>query len=310
MQIPTDLIARVERVHGEPGRQWLTGLPALISECCARWSLKLDPPFENLSYNLVLPGRIAGVGLAPAPHRTAVVLKLGVPCSELGTEAAALSLFHGLGAVRLLDHEASLGALLLERILPGTALHTVQGEGEATRSAAAVMRRLWRTPPYDQVFPALTTWFGAFKRRRNRFHGGTGPFPEELIAKAERAFAELNASAESSAVLHGDLHHANILFSEKRGWLAIDPKGIFGDPGYEVGSFMLNQIPVGTSTAATKEILTNRLSVFSDELGIIRERLAGWAFCHAVLSALWDFEESAEWGGTIRLAQMLERLSV
>ena len=308
MQIPTDLIARVERVHGEPGKQWLARLPALVSECCARWSLKLDPPLENLSYNLVLPGRIAGIGLEHAPAGTAVALKLGVPCSELVTEAAALSLFQGTAAVLLIDHDASLGALLMERILPGTAIHKVQGEVEATRSAAALMRRLWRTPPGDHIFPTLSTWFGAFKRLRNRFDGGTGPFPQELIAKAERTFAELNASAERSIVLHGDLHHENILFSEERGWLAIDPKGICGDPGYDVGPFMLNQVSAGTSTAATIEILTNRLSVFSEELGISRERLARWAFCHAVLSALWDFEESAEWSGTIRLAQLLERL--
>ena len=290
----------VERVHGEAGRQWLAALPALLNECRARWSLEAGEPFGNLSYNLVLPGRMT--------DGTEVVLKVGVPCRELVTEAAALSLFGGAGAVRLLAHDAPRGILLLERIAPGTPLHEAQGDEEATRTAAGLMRRLWRTPPARHSFPPLAVWFRAFGRLRERFDGGSGPLPARLVAHAESTFAELNATCEKNVILHGDLHHANILFSAERGWVAIDPKGIYGDAGYEVGSFMLNRLPVGASDTAAANVLARRLSIFSDELEIRRERLARWAFCHAVLSALWDFEESTEWGGTIRLARMLERL--
>jgi streptomycin 6-kinase len=109
-------------------------------------------------------------------------------------------------------------------------------------------------------------------------------------------------------ILHGDLHHDNILFSAERGWVAIDPKGIVGDRGYEVGSFMLNQLPKGASDSATTAILAQRLSIFSEELQISRERLALWAFCHAVLSALWEMEEGDECQDTIRLARLIEGL--
>jgi streptomycin 6-kinase len=84
---------------------------------------------------------------------------------------------------------------------------------------------------------------------------------------------ELNSTSESSVILHGDLHHANIIISAGRGWLAIDPKGVCGDPGYEVGPFMMNQIPAGASDTEVKEILKQRISIFSDELQIKRERL-------------------------------------
>lgn len=301
MQIPERLKETAERIHGEAGRQWLVTLPALLNECHARWSLELDEPFENLSYNLVLPGRMA--------DGTEIVLKVGVPCHELLTEAAALSLFDGKGAARLFDADAPRGILLMERIAPGTPLYKLQEDSEATSTAAKLMRRLWRTPHADHSFPSLAIWFRAFERLREIFDGGSGPFPPELIAKAENMFTELNASSDHNVILHGDLHHANILFSTKRGWVAIDPKGIVGDRGYEVGSFMLNQLPIGTSESATMKVLTRRLSIFSDELRIGRERLARWAFCYAVLSALWDFEESGEWHGTIRLAQLLERLA-
>jgi streptomycin 6-kinase len=328
VRIPTALIERDERVHGAAGRRWLATLPGLVSACCTRWSLELDQPFENLSYNVVLPGRISPAGISRGlfdgiAHTTQIVLKLGVPCRELATESAALALFQGVGAVRLLDHDSLGGALLLERVTPGTPLHNLQRnngdkedniskcDAEATRIAAALMRRLWRQPPENHPFPSLETWFEAFKRLRTRFGGDTGPFPSKLITEAEEVFADLSASSPRSVILHGDLHHENILYSEKGEWLAIDPKGICGDPGYEIGSFMLNQLPEakpGATINLPMEILSRRLSIFSEELGIGIGRLARWAFCHAVLSALWDFEESAEWDRTIRLAQMLAQL--
>ncbi len=297
--IPTVFRETIERVHGEQGRQWLVMLPSLVEECRARWSLELDQPFENLSYNLVFPGRMA--------DGTSIVLKVGVPCHELITEAAALGLFQGAGVARLIDHDAPRGILLMERVSPGTPLFKLQEGTEAARTAAALMRRLWRVPPSGHPFPTHTVWFRAFERLRNRFDGGSGPFPSELVAKAEHTFAELDTSSEGNILLHGDLHHANILFSEKREWVAIDPKGIVGDPGYEIGPFMLNQLPLNSSESVMIEIFNGRLSIFSEELQISRERLARWAFCYAVLSALWDFEEDAEWSDTIRLALMLER---
>ena len=298
MQIPDDLKERIERVHGAAGRTWLAQLPALLAECRARWALKLDEPFENLSYNLVMPGRNA-LGAE-------IVLKVGVPCRELRTEAAALELFAGRGAVRLLADDAPRGILLLERVTPGRPLQELQADAEATRTAATLMRRLWRAVPPAHTFPTLAVWFRAFQKLRQQFDGGTGPFPPDIIARAERVFAELNAATARHVILHGDLHHMNILSSGRGDWLAIDPKGLCGDAGYEVGSFMLNQLP--SEADAIMQILAQRLSIFATELQMSRARLAGWAFCHAVLSAVWNFEEADDWRDAIRLAQLLEQL--
>lgn len=299
MQIPNSLRETVEGVHGESGRQWLLKMPALVDEFRQLWSLELDQPFKDLSYNLVIPGRKS--------DGVEVVLKLGVPCPELLTEAAALQLFDGEGAVRLLEHDASRGVLLIERVTPGVAVHKVQNDEQATQTVAGLMRRLWHDPPTEHSFPTLAVWFRAFEWLRDRFAGGTGPFPEDLVARAERTATELQAATEGSMILHGDLHHANVLYSETRGWLAIDPKGVCGDPGYEVGCFMLNQLPAEASESATVDILSRRLSIFADELQIERARLAKWAFCHAVLSAVWSFQDSADWQDIIRLARILVR---
>lgn len=298
MEVPTDLRSRIERLHGDPGRRWLDALSVLVSTYADRWSLRLDEPLPNPSYNLVLPGQDAkGKG---------IVLKLGVSCAELSSEVEALVLYAGRGAVRLLDHDASAGALLLERVVPGTPVHEGQNELEATTTAARLMKQLWREPPQEHSFPSLSIWFRAFARLRDMFDGGTGPFPSQLISGAESAFVQLNGASDAGVVLHGDLHHTNILLSQRDGWVAIDPKGVVGDRGYEIGSFMINQLPARESEIM--EMMARRLSIFSEELQISRERLAQWSFFHAVLSAIWSFEDSEEWQRTIQLARLLERL--
>ncbi len=142
MQIPKCLRETIIRVDGARGQQWLEALPALISECCERWSLELDEPFENLSYHLVLPGRDSS--------GQEIVLKVGVPGRELLTEASALSRFAGVGAVRLLETDAPRGILLMERLTPGPPLLQVPSDMTATHTAAALMLRLWRTAPAQQ----------------------------------------------------------------------------------------------------------------------------------------------------------------
>ena len=126
-------------------------------------------------------------------------------------------------------------------------------------------------------FPSLADWFLAFARLRNNFLGGSGPFPNDIITRAERSFDELNQSTsrEACMVFHGALHHANILLSSKEEWLAIDPKGIVRAPGYEVGPFMLNRLQSGGSDAGRADPFNQRLAIFSDELPIDKTRL-GW----------------------------------
>jgi streptomycin 6-kinase len=208
--------------------------------------------------------------------------------------------------VRLLDHDTALGALLLERAIPGTLLCDSETEQSSINTAATLMRKLWRDVPANSPFPTLERWFAAYDRYR------VGPQSDlvhiELVETAAEILQSLFANSQIRLVLHGDLHHENILLS-KHGWVAIDPKGVVGDPGYEVGPFMLNKLPRNADDQLIKNMLHHRLAIFSSELGIEKERLRLWAFCYAVLSALWDIEESSEPTHTIRIANLLAQLN-
>jgi len=177
---------------------------------------------------------------------------------------------------------------LLEKADPGRSLHSVPEE-EAIRTAGALMVKLHRRPVSGIVdpYPAVEQWFRGLGRLRERFGGGTGPIPEDLAAKAEQRLAELLRTAGPPVLLHGDLHHGNILSARREPWLAIDPKGVIGEAAYEPCAYLMNEIDPADPRGQT----LRRAERFAEALGADSDRILRWAFCHAVLSAWWCIED-------------------
>ena len=287
------------------GAQWIESLPGLLDDCAQRWDLTLLPAFPNLSYNYVTN--------AVRADGTPVVLKIAPAPGDARNEIAALRVYDGRGAVRLLASDDERGAVLLERLTPGEMLTGLADEAhddEATAVAADVMRRLWRPAPPDHDFPTVADWGEGFARMRARFGGGAGPFPKAIVEEAEVLFAEMLASSETPVLLHGDLHHDNILSSGDT-WLAIDPKGLVGEPAYEVGAMLRNLWRDRHPIADSRRLLERRAHQLAEELGIERSRVRGWAVAQAVLSAWWTIEDGGgDWRETIAIANLLRKIKV
>ena len=308
--LPERFVRTVRATWGEPGREWLAALPALLEDCARRWSLTLASPFPNLSFNYVAP--------AMMPDGAEMVLKAGVPNKELRSEAAALCAFDGRGSVRLLDSDSDRGLLLLERLRPGAVLTTLADEArddEATAIAASVMRGLWRPAPPGHDFPTTADWGQGFARLRARFGGGVGPLPPAWVEEGEALFAELLASSAPPILLHGDLHHDNILSAHvssagRQPWLAIDPKGVVGEPAYEVGALLRNLWPDRHTHSNPGRLLERRLHRLAEELALDPARVRGWAVAQAVLSAVWGIEDNEGWGAALADAELLSAIKV
>lgn len=156
-------------------------------------------------------------------------------------------------------------------------------------------------------------WAAGMERLRGHFGGGAGPLPVRLVETAESLFAELLASMDEPVLLHGDLHHWNILSAEREPWLALDPKGVVGEPAYEVGALLRNPLPGLLDTPNPGRILARRVDQLAEELGFDRQRLIGWGVAQAVLSAWWSIEDHGEhregWKEAMTCAELLaERL--
>ena len=285
-------------MFGETGRVWLNRLPALLERFAQEWGLTLDPPFA-LSCNYVVPARLA--------DGTRVVLKAGAPRDELQTEITALRYYDGRGCVRLLEADVEQSLFLLERLEPGTGLDSLfpQEDDQATRIAACVMRQLQRPAPSGAAFPTIAQWGEGFARHRACFDGGTGPLPTRLVEQAETLFRELSHSAAPPVLLHGDLHHGNIL-AGRGTWLAIDPKGLIGEPAYEAGALLRNPRSDLLTHPDLSQILNRRVAILAEELNCDRHVIRGWGMAQAALSALWSIEDNEEgWQPMVALAETL-----
>lgn len=299
--LPRSFVSTVLSLHGEQGAGWLEQLPALTAEFEQRWSLAVLAPLPNLSYNYVAPAIGAG--------GRALILKLGVVHPELLTEMEALRLCDGRGCVQLLAADPDRGAMLLERLTPGRPLSEVADDEQATSIAAAVMRRLWRPVPAEHTFPTVARWAAGLDRLRAHFGGGTGPFPQRLVEQAEALFEELLGSMAEPVLLHGDLHHDNILAAERQPWLAIDPKGLVGEPAYEVGALLRNPFPTLLNWPEPGRVLARRADQLAEMLGFDRARIVGWGLAQAVLAAWWCIEDKTANGEfSLQCARLLAAL--
>jgi streptomycin 6-kinase len=114
--------------------------------------------------------------------------------------------------------------------------------------------------------------------------------PRELVHNAREWYLQLCASQSKRRLLHGDLHHDNILFDAARGWLAVDPKGVVGETEYEIGAALRN--PVGRPDLFTQpDTIRRRIERFAETLHLDARRILRWAFAQAVLSAIWTWED-------------------
>jgi streptomycin 6-kinase len=314
LNLPSEFIANIEGVFGKVGRRFLANLPALIEEASHKWGLTNVQPSPELSFNFVAFAKRG---------EEQVVLKMGVPNSEFKSEMAALRLFNGEGACKLIDYDVRKYWMLLERLKPGVMLSTLEDDEEATNIAANVMQRIWRPVEsksklsenrqqalgLQNNFIKLSDWFDGLKKLRPHFKGGTGPFAQKLVERVEGSVKDFFAENHKPVLMHGDFHHYNILSSE-RGWLVIDPKGVIGPACYEVGPLLINPWGDLLNGNNYRQLTMRRIDILHERLGFERERIREWGLAHSVLSAWWSIEDHGDWRYAAAFAEMIADLEI
>jgi streptomycin 6-kinase len=213
---------------------------------------------------------------------TPAVLKLGMPHMEGVHEIHGLRFWDGDPTVRLLEADDDLGAMLIERCQPGTALRAVP-EPEQDLVIAGLLRRLWRSPPEPHVFrplAALTEYWSGETLSDVELWPDAG-----LVREGLGLFKELPQTAPANVLLATDLHAGNVLRSQREPWLVIDPKPFVGDPAYDATQHLFN---CGARLRADPDGLIRRIAGL---LGVDRERVRLWTLARAAAEPRDDWSD-------------------
>jgi streptomycin 6-kinase len=208
---------------------------------------------------------------------TPPVRKIAPGARQLMAEVEALRAFGGDRAVEVLEIDVATLSLLLERVTPGTTLAASASEDEALRVVAELFSTGWPPGPVASVATPLEDFLPALSA--------------QTFARARAIFSELLTDSPPPVLLHGDLHYENILVSDCAGHLLIDPKGMLGDPAFDIGYLVSRPIPAARDRLPLADAVDRRLAFLPDALGLDPRRVTAFAYVTAALSVAWARED-------------------
>lgn len=240
-----------------------------------RWHIHPDGEPVVTPASRLLPVSLSG---APAMLKVATM-----PEERFG--ARLMVWWAGEGAAKVFAHEGD--ALLMERATGENSLGEMARAGmddEATRIVCVVAERLHRhrLDPLP-VLVTLDRWFEALWSAGSKYGG--------LFAVAAAIARRLIAEDREPVVLHGDLHHGNVLDFGERGWLVIDPKGLFGERTFDYVNLLRNPDP---GLALTPGRFERQVEVIAGAANLDRTRFLEWTLAFTCLSAAWILHDRDE----------------
>lgn len=282
LKIPTRVAANCRKTP--EGAAWLDQLPEILGYLEWRWSLTVGAPFDNEEMSCAW---VAPVGLSDG---TAAVLKLGMPHMEGDHEVYGLRFWDGNPTVRLLEADDDLRAMLLERCEPGTTLRSMP-EPYQDLIISGLLRKLWRLPSAPHPFRPLSM---LMKYWSNQTLADAEQWPDTgLVREGLRFLEELPRHASTKVLLATDLHAGNVLRSERKPWLVIDPKPFVGDPAYDVTQHLFNcDVRLRSDPDGT-------IRRIADLVSMNHERIRLWIFARAAAEPRDDWNDE----GLIEIAK-------
>lgn len=267
-----DVRARLGRRFGPEVAGWCAGLPALADDLASQWGLRLGQAWPTGGTSVVLP--------CESDDGELLVLKLTPDLKIAADEATALDAWMACRhVVTLHDADLDRGALLLERVLPGTRLAD-EPDRWPLEEVWPVLSGLWQEPSGPGARSALphlrarAEFVFAITQRRLDLHPAVSRrVPPELMERS-RSLARALAVEGPVRLLHGDLHAGNVLRGgDGCGLVAIDPRPCLGDPAFDAVDWVL-------ADGGSEHAVQQRIAWLAGRLEGLDPGRA-WAWCQA-----------------------------
>ncbi|MFD7891891.1 aminoglycoside phosphotransferase family protein [Streptomyces albidoflavus] len=275
--LPPEFVRTTVAREGDTGAAWLAGLPATVAELLERWECVPEGEVLHGGVGLVVPVRRAAGG-APG------VIKVSFPHSGNVHEPDAFTVWGGHGAVLLHERDDARYAMLLERAGASSLAEVADGD-EVAEVAGLLSHRL--AVPAPPGLPQLRDRAAGWEARLLK---DAAEVPHALPGHTlDAALATVREAARyrPATMVHGDLHPRNILRADREPWLAVDPKGLAGDPAYDGGTLLKTRTPVLLSSADPLKDAHRTLAVFAEAAGLDRDRVTRWAQLLLVEALFW-----------------------
>lgn len=203
--------------------------------------------------------------------------------------------WNGIGAARVIEHDDD--AILLERATGNRSLAAMAQHGEDDEASVVICKVVAalhkpRAVPLPNLVPLSY-----------RFRALYAASADGIFTRCAETAQKLLADPRDVVPLHGDIHHANVLDFGDRGWLAIDPKGLKGERGFDYANLFCNPNHL---IATAPDRLTRQVKVVAHAAELERGRLLQWILAWAGLSAAWLLEdgEKQHVEPTLRIAEI------
>jgi len=266
-----------------------------------KWSLSSFQFLPSYSANIVFTCFSEGFG--------SVVLKIGKPNSrEISTEFNTLHEYDGRRFCRVFDADIENGVILEEFIKPGIPLRDESSLDKRLSVFSSLYKDLHKTPTKAEIYPTYTEWVNkitAYMSRRQDCN--------ELylyMKNAEDICHSLSKTNAQKMLLHGDFHHDNILLGPEGEYKIIDPKGVVGDPIFDVPRFILNEFG-DDITPDLFEKINYIIHILEESLDIPSKVIRECLFVETAMGICWCIEGGStpgEYQGLVKTVAFAEAI--
>lgn len=203
-----------------------------VRDSADKWALSSFALIPSYSANLVFKCHSESFGNA--------VLKISPTSSkEFITEFNALKEYDGKSFCKIFDADLKKGVILEERVEPGSTLRSEPYLEKRVSVFSSLYKNMHIAPANSEIYPTYLEWIFRITEYMSKLQNYNELYLH--MKKAKELCLSVSSIYPKKLLLHGDFHHDNILLHNNGEYKIIDPKGVVGDPVFDVSRFILNE---------------------------------------------------------------------